>query len=66
MYGKVMDDVKRLATMPSLGRVEPWLERESIEFRSLISCKRYRVVYYIENDNVFIADVGTVAKTPKR
>ena len=66
MYNNIMDDVLRLATMPLIGPVEPWLDEEPVTFRSFVSCKRYKIVYDIEDDNVFIADVWDCRQDPEK
>ncbi len=65
MYNSIMDDVLRLATMPHIGPIEPWLDEEPAMFRSLVSHKRYKVVYYVEDDTVFIADVWDCRQNPE-
>jgi plasmid stabilization system protein ParE len=65
LYNSIMDDVQRLATMPLMAPVEPWLDKAPQMFRSLVSCKRYKVVYYIEDNTVFIADVWDCRQSPE-
>jgi plasmid stabilization system protein ParE len=64
IYNNILRDVQRLETMPFMGPVEPWLDQEAGMFRYLVSCKRYKVIYCIDDDTVLIADVWDCRQNP--
>lgn len=46
---------ERLSVFPRLGKIEPALRGLEREYRSLVVHKNYKVIYYIDDDMVFIA-----------
>ena len=46
---------ERLSVFPRLGKIEPALRGLKREYRSLVVHKNYKVIYYIDDDMVFIA-----------
>lgn len=52
---KVLQYVERLTDFPELGRIVPEFNQENI--RELIF-HNYRIVYKLENDNIFIVSVS--------
>ena len=54
-----------IALMPQMGKKEPFLEDETIEYRSFVLTSVNKVVYYIEGDDVVIADFWNMRRSPK-
>ncbi len=64
-YNNILDDIKRLESMPLMAPLEPWLDEEPERFRSLVACRRYKVIYYVEDDTVFVADIWDCRQNPE-
>lgn len=59
---KLLDEVrslvKHLSDNPSMGKVEPLLEKASVEYRSLVVNRLNKIVYYINSDTETIEIVA--------
>lgn len=49
---------------PNIGKIEPLLEDEAITYRSYVLNRLNKIIYYIENDHVEIADFWDVRRDP--
>ena len=54
-----------ISRMPKMGKIEPFLEDEPIEYRSFVLTSVNKVVYYIDGDNVVISDFWNMRRNPK-
>lgn len=53
----LIEDIQTLETMPQLN---PYFDRPYVEqgkYRYKLSCRRYRIVYQISKDSVFVDDI---------
>lgn len=58
LYNCILDESERLTIFPLLGVFEPRLYSAGIEYRSLVVHQgRFKLIYFIEDDNVVIAAV---------
>lgn len=55
---------ERLSAYPFLGKVEPALRGLGREYRSLVVHRNYKVIYYIDDDRVFIASFWSTRCNP--
>ena len=55
---------ERLSVFPRLGKIEPALRGLKREYRSLVVHKNYKVIYYIDDDMVFIASFWSTRCNP--
>ncbi|MBC8602352.1 type II toxin-antitoxin system RelE/ParE family toxin [Parabacteroides acidifaciens] len=53
----IMHSIELLTTNPQLGFVEPELSGRSKQYRAIIEHKRYKIIYFVENDAIHIADI---------
>ena len=53
----IYDAVKLLKTYPNVGSVCEKQWDDSIEFRAFVEHKNHKIIYYIENNTVYIADI---------
>ena len=56
---------ERLSAFPLLGKIEPSLEGLGQEYRSLVIHRNYKVIYYIDDDIVFIASFWSTQCDPE-
>lgn len=55
----------RLAHFPRIGKIESLLAGRNREYRSLLVHKHYKVIYYIENETIFIVALWDTRSNPK-
>ena len=56
---------ERLSVFPLLGKIEPSLKGLGQEYRSLVIHRNYKVIYYIDDDIVFIASFWSTRCDPE-
>ena len=49
-----------------MGLVEPLLEGRNKVYRSLVIHKLYKLVYYVDEETIYIADLWDVRRDPDR
>ena len=55
----------RLEDFPALGKVEPLLEDRSKLYRSLVLTEQNKIIYYIEDNTIYIVDFWDTRREPK-
>lgn len=65
-YWRVRDYSAYLSDNPFMGIIEPLLAERRIEYRSLVIHKHYKLIYRVENDKVYIADLWDTRCEPAR
>ncbi len=65
-HNKLLDGIERLVVQPLMGRVEPTLEHHPAGFRSLVIGKRYKAIYIVKQDNVYVVDIWDCRRDPAR
>jgi len=67
LYNSILDDVDRLEINPYIAAIEPLLDENPKSYRSLITGKRkIKIVYYVENETVFISRIWDCRQNPKK
>lgn len=61
----ILKDTERLATFPYLGQTEPLLESLPEQYRSLVSGKHFKIIYFIENNAVYIVALRDCRQAPE-
>lgn len=56
--------VSRLELHPEIGRPEPLLADKKIKYRSLIFTKHNKMIYYIHDETIRIADIWDMRRNP--
>ncbi|GHT02119.1 hypothetical protein AGMMS49525_05060 [Bacteroidia bacterium] len=64
MISDIRKAAERLVEQPDMAFREPLLKERSKVFRSLIVRKIYKIVYYNENNTVYIADIWDSRQDP--
>ena len=60
----ILKDTERLGTFPYLGQIEPLLEDLPEQYRSLVSGKHFKIVYFIENATIYIVALRDCRQAP--
>ncbi len=60
----IAEEESRLANYPRLGKLEPLLVHETLNYRSLVVHKHYKIVYFIQGDIIRIADLWDTRREP--
>lgn len=53
-----------LITLPLIGKIEPLLKNRGLSYRSLIINKHSKLIYYIEDETIFIVDFWDTRREP--
>ena len=66
VYNSILDELEILEKQPRIAAIEPLLEDFSKQFRSLIIKRRYKAIYYIdeEKDMIFVATIWDCRQNP--
>ncbi len=62
---KVIEWQQTLKEMPEVGALEPLLQQRSIPYRSIVINKLNKLIYYIENETIIVADFWDTRREPK-
>ena len=66
VYNDLLDSADTLLTFPMAGKIEEALKDSSKDYRSLVVCKHYKLVYRVENHIVKIVAVWDCRQNPKK
>lgn len=55
-----------LENFPCMGKIEPLLLGRRYEYRSLVVHKRLKLIYYVKDDVIYIANLWDTRKEPQR
>ena len=64
LYDRLLSYEPLLAANPGLGRKEPLLEGHPKGFRSIVVHKYCKLIYYVEEDGLHIADLWDTRREP--
>lgn len=64
VIANIRSETNRLAVSPLIASREFLLEEEKEELRSLVIRRRYKAIYYIESDFVYIIDIWDCRRNP--
>lgn len=65
-FYKNIDEIEEdLIAFPELGKVEPLLQDRSILYRSLVATKYNKIIYYVDDDKIYIVDFWDTRREPK-
>ncbi len=60
------DSVDSLGRMPLKAPIELSLEDEPEKYRSLVILRRYKAVYYVEDETVIVVDIWDCRQSPAK
>jgi plasmid stabilization system protein ParE len=67
LYRSIIEDVGRLAFNPYIGHPEELLEGLEYEFRTLLcNSRNHRIIYFIDEDTVFISRIWDCRRRPSK
>ena len=65
-FYKNLDEIEEdLSDFPELGRIEPLLQDRSKSYRSLVATKYNKIIYYVDDDKIYIVDFWDTRREPK-
>lgn len=64
LYSQLVEEAEFLIHFPQMAPVEQSLSDKPILFRALVVMSRYKVVYYIEEEFITIADIWDCRQDP--
>ncbi len=65
VYNGILDEIEILMTFPQIARIEDRLNGLRVEFRSLVVLRRYKVVYFTEEDIIYIFMIWDCRRNPE-
>ena len=66
IYNDILDEVDSLLHFPYMAPVETLLSEFTESYRSLVVRNIYKVVYYINNDTIYIVAVFDCRQSPEK
>ena len=66
LYNDILDETEKLSGFPQIASLEQYLAEEPEMFRSLVIRRQYKVVYFIEDEVIKIADVWDCRQNPAK
>ncbi|MCL1933911.1 MAG: type II toxin-antitoxin system RelE/ParE family toxin [Candidatus Azobacteroides sp.] len=66
IHNYILDEIERLRNFPQMAPIESELIGFVHTYRSLVVKKTYKIVYYIENDTVYIAALFDCRQDPQK
>lgn len=64
LYNQILDTTDNLIHFPRMGPIEWDLSEKDEEYRSLLVRKYFKIIYFIENENIYIAAVWDCRQDP--
>ena len=65
-YKKTEEWQDVLSSSPKAGKIEPLLNNRSRSYRSIVITKQAKLIYYIEDETVFIVDFWDTRREPQQ
>lgn len=66
IVSEIRTTVGKLKDFPELAAIEPLLKNRAKTYRSLVISKKYKAVYYIDNNTVYISQIWDCRQNPKK
>ena len=70
LVDKLMDGVSQynvlLEDNPYMGKVEPYLEDKTFEYRSIVMLKYNKIVYRVDDTNIVVVDFWNCRRSPEK
>ena len=65
-YRKTEEWQDILCSSPLAGKTEPLLKNRSRTYRSIVIGKKSKLIYYIENETIYIVDLWDTRREPRQ
>jgi len=62
---QINSSVNLLKNFPEMASIEPLLVDEPLAYRSLVATRTYKVIYYVENNKIYIFDIWDCRQAPE-
>jgi plasmid stabilization system protein ParE len=64
IHNEILDEIDKLLLFPQMGPIESTLKDKIREYRSLVVCRTYKVIYRIEHQIIYIVDIWDCRRDP--
>lgn len=65
IWNRLLDSTEPLKTFAYAGPIEPLLENREKEYHSLVVEKHFKLIYYLEDNNIYITAVWDTRRDPE-
>ena len=66
IHNHILDEIERLIDFPQIAPIEPELKGFTHTYRSLVVRKTYKVIFYIEDDTIYISALFDCRQNPQK
>jgi len=66
IHNHILDEIERLRDFPQMAPIESELIGFTHTYRSLVVKKTYKIVYYIEDDTIYISALFDCRQNPQK
>jgi plasmid stabilization system protein ParE len=66
IHNGILDEIDKLLLFPQMGPIESELKDRTPEYRSLVVCRIYKVIYRIEHQKIYIVDIWDCRRDPSK
>jgi plasmid stabilization system protein ParE len=64
VHNEILDEIDKLLLFPQMGSVESELQNKTLEYRSLVVSRTYKVIYRIEDQKIYIVNIWDCRRDP--
>ncbi|MCL2650552.1 MAG: type II toxin-antitoxin system RelE/ParE family toxin [Candidatus Azobacteroides sp.] len=64
IYNQILEEIEFLKKQPYMAALVPLLAERAYPYRGLVVRRSFKVIYYVENDTIMIADVWDCRQDP--
>ena len=66
IYNQILDEIEFLKNQPYMAAIELLLAGRARSYRGLVVCRLFKVIYYVENDTIIVADIWDCRQEPAK
>ena len=66
IHNEILDEIDKLLLFPQMGPIESELKDRTLEYRSLVVCRTYKVIYRIEKQTIYIVNIWDCRRDPSK
>ena len=66
IYNQILEEIEFLKKQPNMAALEPLLTGRACLYRGLVVRRMFKVIYYVENDTIIVADIWDCRQNPAK
>ena len=66
IYNQILEEIELLKIQPYMAALEPLLSGRAYPYRGLVIHRLFKVIYYVEEDTIVVADVWDCRQNPAK